>query len=328
MKKTSLFHLLAVLTALTLLLAACAAPPAAPAVEEPAGQAGVSTSAPGAPAQALSETQLKNATYTGIYDQAVLLVDGQYNGQPPADGAASAPALTFTGQYAFGDLNDDGAADAVTILAENSGGSGVFVYLAALFNQDGSPSSAGAVLLGDRVQVSSLAIEDGVIKLQMLAGGPQDPACCPTQQVSLSFVLQDGRLVETARQESPAVPPAGAAPTGELIGGVWQWLRFEDTAELNSFDVPDPQNYTLQFLPDGSYALRADCNTGGGSYSLDGASLKLQPGPLTMMACPPGSLDATFLTRLGEVASFVIQDGVLYLNLMMDAGNLVFQPGQ
>jgi hypothetical protein len=47
-------------------------------------------------------------------------------------------------------------------------------------------------------------------------------------------------------------------------------------------------------------------------------------GPSTMAMCAEGSLDTQYLQRLGATATFVIEDGRLYLNLWADAGNLVF----
>ena len=46
-----------------------------------------------------------------------------------------------------------------------------------------------------------------------------------------------------------------------------------------------------------------------------------------MVYCGDESLDNIYLARLGEVVSYVISDGVLHMNLMADAGNMVFGRG-
>jgi heat shock protein HslJ len=78
------------------------------------------------------------------------------------------------------------------------------------------------------------------------------------------------------------------------------------------------------FLPDGTYQLLADCNSGSGRYTVDGSSLTLEPGPTTLAVCDPGSLDTTYLARLGDVVSFVLEDDKLFLNIKYDSGNMVF----
>jgi heat shock protein HslJ len=121
---------------------------------------------------------------------------------------------------------------------------------------------------------------------------------------------------------------AGQGAPDDIIGTTWQWIRFDDTAELANITVPDPENYTLTLWPDGSFNFQADCNVGSGAYELDGPALSLAVGPTTRALCPPESLSDTFIARLGQTATYVFDDdGNLVLNLMVDAGNMVFQPG-
>lgn len=143
----------------------------------------------------LSEAMLKNAAYQGIYTQTVQLTDGTYTGPPSVEGAASRPTINFTGVYAFGDLSADGAEDAAVILVENSGGTGSFIYLAAVLNQQGKPVNVSTLLLGDRIQVQSMTIDGGQIIVQLKQQGPNDPLCCPTQEVENTYGLQGNRLI-------------------------------------------------------------------------------------------------------------------------------------
>jgi heat shock protein HslJ len=119
-----------------------------------------------------------------------------------------------------------------------------------------------------------------------------------------------------------------APDTTNLVGTVWQWIRFDDFGEINSFEVADPTNYTIKFLTDGSYQLQNDCNSGGGSYEVDSLSLNILPGVSTLAACGEESLDQEFSSKLTQVASYVIEDGQLFLNLTVDSGNLVFSPAE
>ena len=137
----------------------------------------------------LSVESLQNTTYQGIYPETVQLSDGRYEGEPFQEDGASRPMLIFIEPTAFGDLDGDGLEDAAVLLVETSGGSGAFIYLAAVLNQDGKPHNQATLLLGDRVQVDELTIETGEIQIKMLAHGPDDPLCCPTQETSVSYTL-------------------------------------------------------------------------------------------------------------------------------------------
>jgi hypothetical protein len=88
--------------------------------------------------------------------------------------------------------------------------------------------------------------------------------------------------------------------------------------------VSNPSGYTIRFLADGTLEGQADCNTFGGSYTLVDGSLTIQLGPTTLMACPEGSLDSDYLQQLSQVATYILQGENLYLNLVMDSGDMVY----
>jgi hypothetical protein len=143
----------------------------------------------------LTEEGLKNAEYHGIYDAPVELTEGKYEGEPFVEGGASRPLVVFIEPYAFGDLDGDGVDDAAVLLVETSGGSGSFVYLAAVLNQNGKAVNEATTLLGDRAQVGELVIEDGQIHVKLLTHGPEDPMCCPSQESSETYTLEGNELV-------------------------------------------------------------------------------------------------------------------------------------
>ena len=64
-----------------------------------------------------------------INGQAVKLVDG-YAQTDGAPGSASKITTQYFGNEAFADVNGDGLQDVAFLLAQNSGGSGTFYYLA------------------------------------------------------------------------------------------------------------------------------------------------------------------------------------------------------
>jgi hypothetical protein len=129
----------------------------------------------------------------GVYDEPVRLAGGRYEGEPFQPGAASRPTLTLLPEpRAEGDLDGDGAAETVALLAENSGGSGVFVYLAVVDRAGSAPENVATRLLGDRVRVSSLVVEDG----QILVSMTERDASGSDAATDLTLALVNGDLLE------------------------------------------------------------------------------------------------------------------------------------
>jgi putative lipoprotein len=61
------------------------------------------------------------------------------------------------------------------------------------------------------------------------------------------------------------------------------------------------------------------------TYTLEGSSLIFDTlGPSTLAFCGEESLDQQFLALLGDTATYVTDDGRLILNLVADAGNMIF----
>lgn len=264
-----------------------------------------------------TEATLKNATYVieGI-DGDVQLVDGTYE-HKYGDGATMVNKAGVV-DVALGDLDGDGDDDAAVILWWQSGGSGTFLYIAAMRNDDGVPQQIGMLSLGDRVQPGAFTIAGGSIVLEARTQAPDDPMCCPSQQTVQTYAVEGGTLTLVSSEIS----------TPELVGPVWTWVRFDDTADKHNIVVDDPSLYTLEFLADGTYHIVADCNLGSGGYTVDGSSLTLGPGPMTLAACAPESLADVYVRDLGDVVTYVFDGDTLVLNLKMDAGNMVFAPAE
>ncbi|MFV1988940.1 MAG: META domain-containing protein [Gemmatimonadota bacterium] len=112
-----------------------------------------------------------------------------------------------------------------------------------------------------------------------------------------------------------------------LTGIEWRWVEFQGMDDTN-LTISNPENYLLTLLADGSVQLKADCNQAAGSYTRDGSQLTIELGPMTMAACPPESNADKYVADLGYVRSFVMEDGELFLALMMDGGIMRFSPAQ
>jgi heat shock protein HslJ len=65
--------------------------------------------------------------------------------------------------------------------------------------------------------------------------------------------------------------------------------------------VPNPEQYTIRFEENGNVAVRADCNSCTGRYTLDGSSITIGNVACTLVACPVPGLDTTFSSALANV---------------------------
>ncbi len=125
-------------------------------------------------------------------DGLVHLTDGKFEQALP-DSAATVQVNYL--DSVIGDLNDDGLDDAVVLLAVDTGGTGTFMHLAAVLNQQGQLHQAASTLLGDRIKVNSMQIQDSTILLAMVVHSATDPLCCPTLEKQDKYILLGDRLV-------------------------------------------------------------------------------------------------------------------------------------
>jgi len=137
--------------------------------------------------------------------------------------------------------------------------------------------------------------------------------------VAMNQMMQSMIIGEAAQAEKP--------PSPNIFSLKWLWEQFQDQAEVNDITVSNPENYELILWTDGTFNFKADCNVGSGSYTMNGASLSLELGPITLAECGPDSLYDQFLNQLSYVATYVTDEGNLILNLFADAGNMVFVSG-
>ncbi len=217
----------------------------------------------------LTLAALRNATYQGIYAEPVQLTDGKYEGKPFVEGGASRPTVTFVDPfYAFGDLNGDGLKDAAVILAENSGGSGVFLYLAAVVDQNGTPANVATQLLGDRVEIKSVAIDGGEIVIDMVTQGPNDPFCCPRLEVTLRYRLEGDRLVEQTAFAGTykAMLPAASSPGRDITLNLKPDGSVELSTDYLNGEAPIVEIGTWQDDNDGTATVTLTGRPGGQAY--------------------------------------------------------------
>ncbi len=259
----------------------------------------------------LTEEQLKNASYQLVFQDAhgvVKLTDGVYqNGTDPASPDYADVALAQP--VAFGDLNGDGAGDAAVLLAENYGGTGVFISVVAMLNQNGQPVQAAAEMIDDRPVLNSITIENGQIFLDAMIHGPNDPGCCAAQPIKYAYRLMSGKLVFTSISTKTSdgqeriitidAPADGSSASWPLaVTGKVTVAPFENNLLYVVFDANNNE------LKKGPFLVTAAQPGGPGAFSLPldlGASVT---GPVRIQIGDSSQADGSILA-LGSVTVII-----------------------
>ena len=109
-----------------------------------------------------------------------------------------------------------------------------------------------------------------------------------------------------AQDASPVASPEAGGAIPPLVWVSNDFLPTGSMATPEQGAVALGSEYWVQFLPDGGFSFRADCNGGFGSYEMDGSSLTLGPLGTTLMLCPEGGQGSEFIDALSSVTSWSI----------------------
>lgn len=140
-------------------------------------------------------TRVRNADYqlaaTGS-PRLVQLTDGAFEqGAPGSDDYISITVTDFT---ARGDLDGDGFDEYAAMVAENYGGTGVFVFLVVFRDVNGRLVFQTSVGVDDRPQLGELSISNREVFLDVTTHRPDEPMCCPTLKSGRHYRLVNNQL--------------------------------------------------------------------------------------------------------------------------------------
>jgi heat shock protein HslJ len=145
--------------------------------------------------------------------------------------------------------------------------------------------------------------------------------------MSIRAMLTAGLAALALVSAAPAFAQEGTPQAAnDLTTFVWELTELQ-TGPNSSATPDDPAHYTISFNDDGTVGIVADCNVGSGSYTIDGDKIAIEMGPMTLVACPEGSLSDQWIKDLAQAATFSLNDaGELVLNLPADAGFIRLAP--
>lgn len=149
---------------------------------------------------------------------------------------------------------------------------------------------------------------------------------------------KQGWLVVAWALLAAACGGSGGGPTGPVLGGDgdgsatsqqrlgltgrWQLVTLAEAGKP-AVSIAEPERFTADFAADGRLSLRADCNSCGGGYSAQAASLEVGLMACTLAACPSAPVDTTFAGLVGGATAWTATAD--RLELRSTAGTLSFR---
>jgi hypothetical protein len=253
----------------------------------------------------LTAGQIRNATLTVTGSDQMIRTISLKNGKFEQGADPAQPgyvSITLGEKIAFGDLNGDGLEDAAVILAENYGGSGVFVSVVALINQGGQPEAVATALVDDRAMVNDLSIKDGLIFLDATIHGANDPACCPSLATTRNYrLIENALILSRYTTKTPAgveraiaieAPANGSEVSGTVtIKGSVTVAPFENNLAYSVF-----QQGGSDLLTEAGFLVKAGALGGPGTFDLTLDLSKITfKGPIRIQISDLSPADGSFL---------------------------------
>jgi hypothetical protein len=266
-----------------------------------------------------SEEALLNATYLSEWtdEGVVTLAEGEYR-------AAAGPnreLLIALEESATGDLDGDGIEDAVAVLFEQTSGTETFYRLHALLSDGREVRDVSSRLIGDRVEVRALRIEDGVIEADLLVQRPGEFLTAqPSVPVTTEFVLTNRGLLPAAIPTQGESGPSRSSQdsTHAITGGAWRIVSIragENPAVLADATGDLPRLSFIEELQDvdgvsGRLFGSTGCNRVLGSYRASNAGgIRISGLATTLRVCDGDRMEFEQLLTLslGSATVFEVQ---------------------
>ena len=102
----------------------------------------------------------------------------------------------------------------------------------------------------------------------------------------------------------------------------WVWTG-RGSANGEAAPVENPGQYRITYNNDGTFNYQADCNAGGGGFSVIGGfngGIRHALGPSTLAACPPASRADEFVGAIAAADAFRMLPGGHKMQLLLPAG--------
>jgi len=264
----------------------------------------------------------REATYV-INSQVIELTNGlsEIEATP---GSASKIVTRYFGNEAEYDFDGDGRLDTVFLLTQETGGSGVFYYVAVALNKESGYIGSQGLLLGDRIAPQTTEMGTGKIVIVNYADRKPGESfdVSPSVGKSIWLILDPETLQfgEVAQNFEGEADPSRMS----LSMKTWAWIN----ALYNDGRTIAPKKsgvFTITFSEGGKFSATTDCNRVSGTYSVNKDQLSFGPMAATKMYCE-GSEEGDFTKLLTDTQSYQFTSkGELILDLKFDSGSVTFR---
>ena len=157
----------------------------------------------------------------------------------------STSAFSLRNRAAQGDLDGDGDQDLVAHVIERSAGTGVFHYVVPVINEAGAAVARSPVLVGDRIVMDSIWVQDGLIEVSLFDRDPDEPFTIITTHTMLEIDASGGTPVVAVISTEPIEDVPRPGPGRPVID-----VRFDPGAvsavQAGSINFRERQTYTVQ----------------------------------------------------------------------------------
>ena len=99
----------------------------------------------------------------------------------------------------------------------------------------------------------------------------------------------------------------------DAVGKTWRLVSIQE-GDAPPTSVQNSSRYTLRLEDGGRVSVMSDCNSCGGTYTLDGSALELQGLACTRVGCGDGSLDPAYARALEGTKTATIDDEDLVIS--------------
>ena len=151
-----------------------------------------------------------------------------------------------------------------------------------------------------------------------------DALCCPYKVEAVTFVIKpDGaNFLLTPETKTQSGIIENQASDTQLKNTVWRWRSSESAT--GKMTIEKPENYQLEFMADSKIGVKADCNTGGGSYTTEDNNISFARIFTTKIFCGEKSLDSRFLRGLESARNFRVEGNNLFIGGKGENGTMQF----
>lgn len=264
----------------------------------------------------------QEATYI-INGQVIELTNGVSEIEA-APGSASKIITRYFGNEVQYDFDGDSRLDTAFLLTQETGGSGIFYYVAAALNKESGYVGSQGLLLGDRIAPQTTEMGKGKIVIVNYADRKpgEDFSVSPSVGKSIWLLLDPETMQfgEVAQNFEGEADPSRMS----LSMKTWTWIN----ALYNDGRTVTPKKsgaFTITFSEGGKFSATTDCNRISGTYSANKNQLSFGQMATTKMYCE-GSEEGDFAKLLTDTQSYQFTaKGELILDLKFDSGSVTFR---